>query len=144
MAHKGGWKNIKNLLANSEYDGDRLITPIFAHWSLEPVKARKETSSFVESYEHEYSYLVTLIKKERKYQVNLYLYIIHFNHETPLIYEIKHFKKHDYKNLIEFVSTPNRLFSLRKKNKEVRIYKNSRMKEEDFEKEIELCREKQT
>ena len=58
--------------------------------------------------------------------------------------EVKYFKTHDLKGLIGFITTPSKLFKLKKKHKKVRLYSQKRMSEEDFEKEVELCRGKQT
>ena len=144
MAYKGDWKKVKSLLASYKYSGDRFVTPVFAHWNSNPVKANPKSAHFFQTVDHEYSYLVTLIKSGEKYQAGLYIYIIDFDKETPLIYEIKHFTPFNYKDLIAFLTTPSKLFSIRKKHKEVRVYENTQMTEEEFEREIELCRKKQT
>jgi hypothetical protein len=67
-----------------------------------------------------------------------------FDKEVPLMTEVKHFKQFDYKNLIEFVTTPNQLFRLKNKHKHVRLYAQTRMSEEEFENEVQICRGKQT
>ncbi len=144
MAYKGDWKKIKSLLAGSTDGSSRFITPLFAHWNKEPVKAKTETSQFIGQVDYEYSYLVTLLKRSGRYQVNLYLYVMEFDKEVPLMTEIKHFKQFDYKNLIEFLSTPNQLFRLKDKHKHVRLYAQTRMSEEEFENEVQICRGKQT
>lgn len=144
MAYKGDWKKIKSLLAGSVDDGGRFITPLFAHWNEEPVRANEETSQYLNMVGHDYSYLVTLLKRHERYQVNLYIYILDFDKETPLMTEVKHFRAHDLKELINYMTTPSKLFKLNKKHKKVRLYSQERMSEEAFEKEVELCRGKQT
>jgi len=145
MAYKGDWKKVKSLLADSTGSRGRWIAPILAHWNSEPVRAKPETSQYVQATDADYSYLVTLIKRSGKYQVNLYIYALNFDEiETPLMFEVKHFSVLEYKGLIDFLTTPSKLFSIRKKHKKVRLYTQTRMTEEEFEKEIELCRKKQT
>ena len=144
MAYKGDWKKVKSLLAGSINYGGRFITPLFAHWNEEPVRAREETFQYLNAEDHDYSYLVTLLKRRGRYQVNLYIYIFDFDREIPLMTEVKYFKTHDLKGLIGFITTPSKLFKLKKKHKKVRLYSQERMSEEDFEKEVELCRGKQT
>ena len=144
MAHKGNWKNIKDLLSTSSRSGNRGITPILIHWNDFPVKAKPQTEGFFGASDHEFSYLVTLFKRRAKYQADLYFYVLDFDKETPLMNETKHFGAFDYKNLIDFITTPSKIFNLNKKHKNVRTYSNVRMTQEEFDTEVEICRKKQT
>ena len=144
MAYKGNWKNIKDLLSTSSASGSRGVTPILIHWNDFPVRAKPQTEGFFGASDHEFSYIVTLIKKRDKYQADLHFYILDFGKETPLITETKHFGRYQFKDLIDFITTPSKIFNLKKKHKNVRLYSQVRMTEKEFENEVELCRGKQT
>ena len=55
--------------------------------------------------------------------------------------KIEHYQ---FKDLIDFISTPSKIFNLNKKHKNVRLYSQVKMTEKEFENEVELCRGKQT
>ena len=144
MAGKGDWRKVKSLLSDSYTGGNRNVTPVFIHWNEAPVRARPQSKDFFGASDHEFSYLVTLFKRKAKYQADLYFYVLDFDKETPLINETKHFGSFDYKNLIDFIATPNKIFNLSKKHKNVRTYSNVRMTQGEFDREVEICRKKQT
>ena len=105
------------MLSNSTGGGDRKITPILVHWNEHPVRANPNTGEFFGASEHEFSYLVTLLKKKDKYQADIYFYVMDFDKETPLITETKHFGRYEFKELLDFVTTPSKIFKLKNQHK---------------------------
>ena len=144
MAHKGNWQSVKSMLSGSTGGGDRKITPILVHWNEHPVRANPNTGDFFGASDHEFSYLVTLLKKKDKYQADIYFYVMDFDKETPLITETKHFGRYEFKELLDFVTTPSKIFKLKNQHKNVRYYSQVRMTEEEFNHEVQICRGKQT
>ena len=67
-----------------------------------------------------------------------------FGKETPLITETKHFGRYEFKELLNFVTTPSKIFKLKNQHKNVRYYSQVRMTEEEFNHEVQICRGKQT
>ncbi len=141
---KGNWKTISELLSTSLTDGSRRVTPILIHWNEDPVRASPKAEGFFGASDHEFSYIVTLLKKSDKYQANLFFYVLDFNKETPLISETKHFGRYQFKELLDFITTPSKIFNLKSKHKNVRLYSQVKMTEQEFENEVEICRGKQT
>tara|TARA_Y100001963_G_scaffold129009_1_gene183856 strand:+ start:2037 stop:2498 length:462 start_codon:yes stop_codon:yes gene_type:complete len=143
------WKKIKEKIsawAKKSKNNPEKITPIFAHASVGSVFSKSNSMISILSSVgmDEYSYLVTLIKKNQKYLATFYTYLIENNTEVPLTVDQKTFNEYDYKHICEFVSIPHRLFKTKGSHKKVMTFKNTTMSESRFEKEIELWREKQT
>ena len=149
-SEKQNWKEIKKKIdswAKEAKNSPELITPVFAHTPEEPVETRSE--SLLDSFDGllasaEYTYLVTLIKKNQKYLGTLHTYLIQNGTEIPLSVDQKTFSLYDYKNICDFASFPNRLFKLKRAHKKVMTFKRTTMTERKFEEEIETWRGKQT
>lgn len=144
MAQKGDWKSVKSMLSGSAGGRNRMITPILIHWSEDPVRAKPQAGDFFGASDHEFSYLVTLFKKRGKYQSDLFFYIKDFDKEIPLITETKHFSRYQLKELLDFITTPSKIFRLKNQHKNVRYYSQVKMTETEFNHEVEICRGKQT
>ena len=144
------WKEIRSKIeawAAKSKASPELIAPIFAHTPIRPVEAKPESLLIVfDSFQSpsEYSYLMTLIKKNGKYLATLHMYLIEKGKEVPLTIDQKTFEKNDYKNICDSTSIPYKLFRLKGVRKKVMTFKQTKMTERKFEKEIETWRGKQT
>jgi hypothetical protein len=144
------WKEIKKKIeswAKKAKNSPDLITPIFAHTPINPVETRKDSLLSpleVSFFTTKYTYLVTLVKKNQNYLGTLYTYLMQSDTEVPLSVDQKTFGLHDYKNICEFISLPNKLFKIKGVRKKVMTFNRTTMTERKFEERVEIWREKQT
>jgi hypothetical protein len=141
---KSSWKRFQQIVDKylGEDEKTPKITPIFAHAPDAPVSFAAGLGQFSDVLSDEdtaYSYVSTLIRKGNTYEASIRAYLMSPHGEVPIVYEHERFPTNAKKRAMEYMCLP---FSYFKRSKHLRVmtFKNSDMKEEDFENLIEIWR----
>ena len=147
---KFDWKHIQQIVGDytgnepKKPDGPK-ITPIFAHASDQPVelsgKSKVLVGGLISSPDSfGYSYVFTLIETGEKYRTSIQAFLLSPYGEVPILFDEKFFPKNIQRaQVIKEMHLPFTYFK-RSKNLRVMTFKDTDMREEDFENLIELWR----
>ncbi len=121
--------------------GSRII-PILAHSLEEPVTINNEVKDqfFQDLQPSEYNFVATLIRKGDLLLATIKTYLIENNTEVPLSIDEQVFMKHEKNRVVDFITTPNRVFDVKKAHKRIITFKRTKMTEDQFEKVIRKWR----
>ena len=137
------WKQIKSLVdgyfGKTPHSSPK-INPVFAHASVDSVALNLETYMLADliGFDSKYSYVATIIKKNKKYTATQRAYMKDdYGYESPILHEQRQFDEISLAK--NFMQDPFRIFQ-KGKHMRVMTFKNSPMTEEEFNDLIELWR----
>ncbi len=141
---KYNWKQLKGIVDGFTIgDKPSNIVPILAYASEFPIRLRSALGGVIELIfynEEKYTFVVTLIKKNKKYLISIRAFSFTGAGETPMIFESESFPTKDITAAKGYLNSPLKYFDLKGRHIRVMTFTNSPMPEEAFKDIIELWR----
>ncbi len=148
---KPNWKNIKKIVGEFQdvqdlQGSEESFHPLFVHANRKPIPAHPKMLAITPNFgsaDFFFYYLIYLAETKRNNLFSNFLvkvFVCDSTAEEINLIEEKSFESHQRDELIALVSVPNKMFCLENQDIEVITYKNKKIRQLDFENEIELWR----